>query len=175
MGVLNGMLVAPFFGARAWVEILKALPSKVSAGKLSDYATARRKRPTETGKVAERVVEAAQQGSQERAAADLRREQDNTAGKSASMEKADQPGDSGESGKAFVSKPVAASRRTVARTREGEGAGVKPTAAMHGATRFTIGWLMTPRLSVREKLRFVRSGDHREVDPNMDAILADRS
>ena len=67
------------------------------------------------------------------------------------------------------------SQKTVPRTREGEGAGVKPTAAMHGAPRFTIGWLVTPRLSVREKLRFVRSGDHREVDPNMDAILADRS
>ena len=64
-----------------------------------------------------RVVEAAQQGSQERAAADLRGKQDNTESKSASVEKAGQPGDSGESGKAFVSEPVAAPRRTV--TREG--------------------------------------------------------
>jgi hypothetical protein len=58
------------------------------------------------------VVAEAEQGSQERAPTDIRGEQDNTAGKSAGVEKAGQPGDSGESGKAFISDPVAASRRT---------------------------------------------------------------
>ena len=61
------------------------------------------------------------------------------------------------------------------RVRVREELGVKPTAAMHGATRFTIGWLVTQRRSARGRRRFVRSGDHREVDPNMDAILADHS
>ena len=57
-----------------------------------------------------RVVEAAQQGSQERAPADLRGGQANIESKSAGVEKAGQPGNSGESGKAFVSEPLAAGR-----------------------------------------------------------------
>ena len=70
---------------------------------------ARRERPAETGQVAERVVEAAQQGSQERAPADWGG-QANIESKSAGVEKAGQPGNSGESGKAFVSEPLAAGR-----------------------------------------------------------------
>ena len=56
----------------------------------------------------------AQQGSQERAPADWGG-QANIESKSAGVEKAGQPGNSGESGKAFVSGPLAASRRAVTR------------------------------------------------------------
>ena len=83
--------------------------------KLSDYATARRERPAKAGEIAERVAPQAEQGSPLRPASDLRREHGNPVGKSASVEKAEQPGDSGESGKAFVSEPVAAPRRTTTR------------------------------------------------------------
>ena len=99
--------------------------------KLSDYATARRKRPTKAreyatatqerpakaGEIAERVAPEAEQGSPLRPASDLRREHGNPVGKSASVEKAGQPGDSGESGRAFVSEPVAAPPKTHCRLR----------------------------------------------------------
>ena len=89
---------------------------------------ARRERPAETGQIAERVASPTEQGSPVRPASDLRREHRNPVGKSASVEKTGQPGDSGESRRAFVSEPVAALRgivtraapcRTDTRVREG--------------------------------------------------------
>jgi len=69
------------------------------------------------GEIAERVAPQAEQGSPVRPASDLRREHGNPVGKSASVEKAGQPGDSGESRKAFVSEPVAGRSTHSTRTR----------------------------------------------------------
>jgi hypothetical protein len=83
--------------------------------KAGEYATARRQRPADTGQVAKRVAWPTEQGSPVRPASDLWREHRNPVGKSASVEKAGQPGDSGESRRAFVSEPVAANRYARAR------------------------------------------------------------
>src|SRR5262249_16730618 len=117
--------------AREGGEETEGVAEHRKRSKLSDYATARRERPTKAGEyatarrqrsakaveIAERVASPTEQGSPVRPASDLRREHRNPVGKSASVEKTGEPGDSGESRRAFVSEPVAAPRRTVKRER----------------------------------------------------------
>src|SRR5215472_13202277 len=98
------------------------------------------------GEIAERVAPQAEQGSPLRPASDLRREHGNPVGKSASVEKVRQPGDSGENGKAFVSEPVAASRENSLAAQK--------TAATN------VSQIIQPTIHVRARVM----GSEREVE-----------